>query len=120
MLRCRFLKYVATVIVGGLAAVAIHAFAAETLTLTAPITKASQTAWKVDWVKFDVTNKVVTISIVATDGSDAKQIVYGATPGPVSGQTGTSILSTVNTCNCTVNSMVKRTLNLLAQDNFIT
>src|SRR5206468_6606874 len=111
-------KVVAVAVVGGLVLLAVHAFAGETLTLTTPITKASQTAWKIDWIKFDVTNKIVTVSVLATDGSDAKQIVYGATPAPVSGQTGASLLSIVNTCNCTTTSMNKRALNLLAQDGY--
>lgn len=91
----------------------------ESITLTTPITKPSQTGIVIDRLTIDVTAKSVTIQWLGNN-NEIGSAVY-PTPAPVGSlqPTGAVIITTLNTANLTTNSLVKRILQRLQTDGYI-
>ena len=85
--------------------------AAETTTLTTPVTRPSQTACRVDRITLDITAKTIYIQVLGNN-DEATSKVYDATTTP----TGQTLLTSLNTANLTSNSLLKRVLNRLSTD----
>jgi hypothetical protein len=98
----------------------VQVCAVEQVDLTTPVAKPVQTSWRIDRIQFNLldTPKSVVIQLLGTNG-ETQSVVYGATPGSVSGRTGATLLNLINNCNCTTNSMAKRLLQLLQQDGYL-
>ena len=78
-------------------------FAIEDVTLSSPITQPSTTRWRVDEIHLYVSNPNVSVTFL--DPDTGKTVTCSA-----SGAAATSLLSTLNTANLSINSLHKRAI----------
>jgi hypothetical protein len=93
---------------------------AETVTLTTPITKPSQTTVRLERMILDIETKSITIQWLGTN-NEAGSAVY-PTPGPAdhpAQPTGATLLNQLNTANLSTKSLVKRVLERLQTDGYL-
>lgn len=94
---------------------------AESVTLTTPITKPSQTTVSIDRIHLDVPDKAVHIQWISNTGEAGS--AYYPTPPPASNPTqpsGAILLHQLNIGNFSAVSLVKRALQQLLSDGYIT
>lgn len=91
----------------------------ESITLTTPVVKPSQTGIVIDRITIDVTAKSVLIQWLGNNG-EAGSAAY-PTPAPQGSvqPTGATIITTLNTANLSANSLVKRVLQRLQTDGYL-
>jgi hypothetical protein len=92
---------------------------AEEVTLPAPVTVA-RTKWTISKLVVDVAGEQITVELAGDDGEIL--VAYYPTPTPLQrpGQpSGAALISTLNTVNLSTQSLVKRILNRLIADGYI-
>ncbi len=90
---------------------------AETIALTAPITKPNVTGLALDKIIIDVTNKSLYLTWTGNTGE-----LFSAsypTPSPNAQPSGATLLHALNTANLTTTSLVKRVFTQLQADGYI-
>lgn len=92
---------------------------AETILLTAPIVKPSQTMVLLDRITIDITNKSILFQWTGDNG-EASSAVY-STPPPIGSTqpSGATLLSVLNTANLSTTSLVKRIFQRLQLDGYL-
>lgn len=92
---------------------------AETVTLTAPITKPSQTSIRIERIILDIEQKSIVIQWLGTN-NEAGTAAYPTPAPPLSAQpTGAALLTALNTANLSANSLVKRVISRLQADGYV-
>lgn len=75
--------------------------AQESLTLTTPVVKTA-TTWSIDVITLNIKDRQIAVYL-SSDAGDSKTKIYDATTTP----TGATALSTINTRNNSVTSLIK-------------
>lgn len=91
----------------------------ETLTLTTPVVKSSQTTWRLDRLTIDYTQGSVLAQFIGNNGEIASAAY--PTPAPVGSlqPTGAQLITTLNTANLTANSLNKRAVTRAQTDGYL-
>lgn len=92
---------------------------AEVLTLTTPVTKASQTTWRLDRLTVDYTQGSVFAQFLGNNGEIASAAYPTPAPAGSSQPTGAQLITTLNTANLTSNSLNKRAVQRAQTDGYL-
>lgn len=92
---------------------------AETLTLSTPLTKPSQTTARIASVELDIEQKRIRIQWVGNNGEQGVALYPTPAPAGSAQPSGAALLAALNTADLRNNSLVRRILTRLQTDGYI-